>query len=84
MWIFAIDFDFPTSSGVNDEEMGMDMDDFPEDVPILSVGEEKDIGKTKIMKKILKEGEGWERPGKGDDVEGISVISFGIWSLSFG
>lgn len=68
------DFEFPTSSGaVNNDEMDMDMDndDFAggDDVPVLKVGAEKEIGKTGVMKKLLQEGEGWERPSKGDEVE---------------
>ncbi|KAL8162890.1 hypothetical protein V2J09_014379 [Rumex salicifolius] len=63
------DFEFPNSPAVNDEEMDMETDDFTEDLPILKVGDEKEIGKTKVMKKLLKEGDGWERPGKGDEVE---------------
>lgn len=68
------DFEFPTSSGAldNDEmDMDMDNDDFAggDDVPVLKVGAEKEIGKTGVMKKLLQEGEGWERPSKGDEVE---------------
>lgn len=68
------DFEFPTSSGaVDNDEMDMDMDndDFAggDDVPVLKVGDEKEIGKTGVMKKLLQEGQGWERPSKGDEVE---------------
>ena len=60
-----------------DEDIDMpppgDMDedlDFPDD-PILKVGEEKEIGKQGLKKKLLKEGEGWDTPEAGDEVEGI-------------
>jgi FK506-binding protein 4/5 len=61
------DFEFPTAN--MDEDM-----DVPEDVPvspILKVGEGKEIGKTGLKKKLVKEGEGWETPGTGDEVEGL-------------
>ncbi|KAE8022907.1 hypothetical protein FH972_008668 [Carpinus fangiana] len=62
------DFEFPATSNANmDEEM-----DIPEDIPsgqILKVGEEKEIGKTGLKKKLVKEGEGWETPTTGDEVE---------------
>jgi len=35
----------------------------------LKVGEEREIGKEGLKKKLVKEGEGWERPGAGDEVE---------------
>ncbi|GLT80552.1 hypothetical protein SLA2020_519870 [Shorea laevis] len=60
------DFELPTSSNM-DEEM-----DIPEDdpvSPILKVGEEKEIGKNGLKKKLVKEGEGWETPSTGDEVE---------------
>ncbi|KAK4732905.1 hypothetical protein R3W88_025893 [Solanum pinnatisectum] len=71
------DFEFPVSSSNNaaaeemdmDMGMGMGMDDVPEPDPIMKVDEEKEIGKTGIKKKLLKEGEGWEHPSKGDEVE---------------
>ncbi|KAL1339236.1 hypothetical protein AAHE18_U020500 [Arachis hypogaea] len=53
------DFDFAGGGGV-----GMD-DDFP----VLKVGEEKEIGKLGLKKKLLKEGEGWENPEAGDEVQ---------------
>ncbi|XP_059298484.1 peptidyl-prolyl cis-trans isomerase FKBP62-like [Lycium ferocissimum] len=66
------DFEFPVSSNnAVDEEMDMDtgMDDLSVPDPIMKVDEEKEIGKTGIKKKLLKEGEGWEKPSKGDEVE---------------
>ncbi|KAL9408852.1 hypothetical protein AB3S75_047272 [Citrus x aurantiifolia] len=65
------DIEFPTTSNM---EEGLDMDmDVPEDddsvSPILKVGEEKEIGKNGLKKKLLKEGEGWETPASGDEVE---------------
>lgn len=58
------DFDFPASG---DMEM-------PEEEEMTSsihkVGEEKEIGKNGLKKKLVKEGEGWETPSNGDQVEG--------------
>lgn len=64
------DFDFPTASNV-DEEMQIPEEEEVEDPvsPILKVGEEKEIGKNGLKKKLLKEGEGWETPSSGDEVE---------------
>ncbi|KAI3782845.1 hypothetical protein L2E82_12903 [Cichorium intybus] len=60
------DFDFPAAGEMNDEIM----DDAPYDAPTtLKVGEEKDIGNQGLKKKLLKEGEGWETPENGDEVE---------------
>ncbi|OMO55496.1 hypothetical protein COLO4_35962 [Corchorus olitorius] len=62
------DFEFPTASNMEE-----DMMDIPEDdpvSPILKVGEEKEIGKNGLKKKLLKEGQGWETPENGDEVEG--------------
>ncbi|KAG2726353.1 hypothetical protein I3760_01G108200 [Carya illinoinensis] len=62
------DFEFPTSSDVNmDEDMGI-----PEDDPVNSIlkeGAENEIGKNELKKKLVKEGEGWETPSVGDEVE---------------
>lgn len=38
--------------------------------PELKVGEEREIGKEGLKKKLVKEGDGWGRPGAGDEVEG--------------
>ncbi|KAL7588204.1 peptidyl-prolyl cis-trans isomerase FKBP62 [Lactuca sativa] len=60
------DFDFPAAGGMNDEMM----DDTPYDAPgTLKVGEEKEIGNEGLKKKLLKEGESWETPENGDEVE---------------
>ncbi|XP_074287261.1 70 kDa peptidyl-prolyl isomerase-like [Silene latifolia] len=49
---------------------GMDMDDIDGvDSPLLKVGEEKEIGYQGLKKKLLKEGEGWDTPDIGDEVE---------------
>ncbi|KAG4185047.1 hypothetical protein ERO13_A09G208100v2 [Gossypium hirsutum] len=61
------DFEFPTASNMEEDEM-----DIPEDdpvSPILKVGGEKEIGKNGLKKKLVKEGEGWENPSSGDEVE---------------
>uniref|UniRef100_J3MUL1 peptidylprolyl isomerase n=1 Tax=Oryza brachyantha TaxID=4533 RepID=J3MUL1_ORYBR len=65
------DFDMPLP-GAEDMMMGEDgMGDFGggDDGPVLKVGEEKEIGKQGLRKKLLKEGEGWETPEVGDEVE---------------
>ncbi|CAH1431957.1 unnamed protein product [Lactuca virosa] len=60
------DFDFPAAGAMNDEMM----DDTPYDAPgTLKVGEEKEIGDQGLKKKLLKEGESWETPENGDEVE---------------
>ncbi|KAF8403509.1 hypothetical protein HHK36_011613 [Tetracentron sinense] len=56
-------FEFPAA-----EEMNEDMD-LPEESPIFKVGEEKEIGNQGLKKKLLKEGEGYVTPEKGDEVE---------------
>ncbi|KAM0839089.1 hypothetical protein ACQ4PT_060549 [Festuca glaucescens] len=50
---------------------GLDGDDEDEaDSPAaMKVGEEKEIGTQGLKKKLVKEGEGWERPETGDEVE---------------
>ncbi|XP_022761817.1 peptidyl-prolyl cis-trans isomerase FKBP62-like isoform X3 [Durio zibethinus] len=61
------DFEFPTASDMKEDEM-----DIPEEdpvSPILKVGDEKEIGKNGLKKKLVKEGEGWETPSNGDEVE---------------
>ncbi|CAI9777005.1 unnamed protein product [Fraxinus pennsylvanica] len=62
------DFEFPAAN--NDAEMAMGDDDMdlPAGNSILKVGEEKDIG-SGLKKKLLKEGDGWEKPSSGDEVE---------------
>ncbi|KAG8369565.1 hypothetical protein BUALT_Bualt14G0026600 [Buddleja alternifolia] len=62
------DFEFPAA-----ENMGMDDDDdmdYTGSDSDLPVGEENEIGKSGLKKKVLKEGEkGWEYPNSGDEVE---------------
>ncbi|GLU10227.1 hypothetical protein SLE2022_270470 [Rubroshorea leprosula] len=60
------DFEFPTASN-KDDEMDVPQDDPIS--PILEVGEEKEIGKNGLKKKLVKEGEGWDTPSAGDEVE---------------
>ncbi|KAL6009521.1 70 kDa peptidyl-prolyl isomerase [Asimina triloba] len=57
------DFDMPAAEEMNE---GMDL---PDENPILKVGEEKEIGKQGLKKKLVKEGQGWETPENGDEVE---------------
>ncbi|KAG2580128.1 70 kDa peptidyl-prolyl isomerase-like [Panicum virgatum] len=63
------DFEMPPAGA--DEMMGDDeMGDFGGDEgPVMKVGEEKEIGKQGLKKKLLKEGESWETPEVGDEVE---------------
>lgn len=50
--------------------MMMDNDDLDlPAAPSLKVGEEKEIGQQGLKKKLLKEGEGWDTPDNGDEVE---------------
>ncbi|GKV18044.1 hypothetical protein SLEP1_g28474 [Rubroshorea leprosula] len=60
------DFEFPAASN-KDDEMDVPQDDPIS--PILEVGEEKEIGKNGLKKKLVKEGEGWDTPSAGDEVE---------------
>lgn len=63
------DFDFPAAGNAADE---MDVEEdtgLPEVDPILKVGDEKEIGKGGLKKKLLHEGEGWKKPDSGDEVE---------------
>jgi hypothetical protein len=59
--------------GLDEDEAMKDLDgmDEEDDFPVsIKVGEEKEIGKQGLRKKLVKEGEGWERPETGDEVEG--------------
>lgn len=60
------DFDIPAAADMMNDDL-----DLPDETPIMKVGEEKEIGKQGLKKKLLKEGEGWEKPESGDEVEGI-------------
>ncbi|KAL2486314.1 Peptidyl-prolyl cis-trans isomerase FKBP62 [Abeliophyllum distichum] len=57
------DFEMPPPEGM-DEDM-----DLPDEGPVLKVGEEKEIGNQGLKKKLVKEGEGWDTPENGDEVE---------------
>ncbi|KAK7359341.1 hypothetical protein VNO77_01296 [Canavalia gladiata] len=59
------DFEFPSAGNMDmpeAEEMEMDSS-------VLKVGEEKEVGKKGLKKKLLKEGEGWDTPDTGDQVQ---------------
>lgn len=59
------DFDLPAG-----DDMMMNEDiDLPDESPVFKVGEEKEIGKQGLKKKLVKEGEGWDTPENGDEVE---------------
>ncbi|KAK4440980.1 Peptidyl-prolyl cis-trans isomerase FKBP65 [Sesamum alatum] len=57
------DFGIPPVAGM-DEDM-----DLPEETSYMKVGEEKEIGEQGLRKKLVKEGEGWDTPDSGDEVE---------------
>lgn len=61
----AEDFDIPPA-----DEMNEDFDLPEDDAPVMKAGEEKEIGKQGLKKKLVKEGEGWDTPDNGDEVEG--------------
>ncbi|CAL9747576.1 unnamed protein product, partial [Musa acuminata subsp. burmannicoides] len=61
------DFDMPTEDMMGDPNGMMDLPD--DDAPVLKVGEEKEIGKQGLKKKLVKEGDGWDTPEVGDEVE---------------
>ncbi|PIA25735.1 hypothetical protein AQUCO_10800020v1 [Aquilegia coerulea] len=48
--------------------MNEDMD-FGDETPMFKVGEEKEIGKQGLKKKLIKEGERFDTPDNGDEVE---------------
>ncbi|KAF5946795.1 hypothetical protein HYC85_017023 [Camellia sinensis] len=52
----------------NNDDMDMEME-LPEGNPVHKVGEEKEIGNDRLKKKHIKEGESWDTPTKGDQVE---------------
>ncbi len=66
-------FEFPTSSDVK-----MEVDDKPVSLFELKLGEEKEIGKNGLKKKLLKEGQDWDTPSTGDEVEGVYALFFFI------
>eukprot|EP00268_Persea_americana_P026861 TRINITY_DN263_c0_g2_i1.p1 TRINITY_DN263_c0_g2~~TRINITY_DN263_c0_g2_i1.p1 ORF type:complete len:577 (+),score=198.04 TRINITY_DN263_c0_g2_i1:428-2158(+) len=57
------DFDIPAAEEMNDDML------IPDENPILKAGEEKEIGKQGLKKKLVKEGEGGDTPENGDEVE---------------
>lgn len=57
--------DFDGGDGDGEEE-----DYFP---GATKVGEEKEIGKQGLKKMLVREGEGWDRPETGDEVEGECI-----------
>lgn len=63
------DFEFPTGSNDMELEDEMDMGIPDPDEAVIKVGEEKEIGKNGLKKKLVKEGEGWDTPSAGDEVE---------------
>jgi len=59
---------------MKDLDAGVDADEdyFP---LTMKAGEDKEIGKEGLKKKLVKEGEGWDRPETGDEVEGTYVFA---------
>ncbi|GKU85971.1 hypothetical protein SLEP1_g565 [Rubroshorea leprosula] len=58
------DFDIPPADDMMNEDL-----DLPDENPPLKAGEEKEIGNQGLKKKLVKEGEGWDTPENGDEVE---------------
>lgn len=46
-----------------------DLPDDDDDAPVMKAGDEKEIGKQGLKKKLVKEGDAWETPDNGDEVE---------------
>lgn len=72
------DFDVPAANEMMDEDM-----DLSDEAPILKVGEEKEIGNQGLKKKLLKEGEGFNTPDNGDEVEGTFLFIFVYFDFFF-
>lgn len=49
--------------------MNDEMDFAGDEPPVMKVGEEKEIGNEGLKKMLLKEGDGWDTPENGDEVE---------------
>lgn len=64
-------FEFPTTSKMDEDMMDIPEEEGEEYGPnsVLKVGEEREIGESGLKKKLLKEGEGWDTPESGDEVE---------------
>jgi hypothetical protein len=60
---------------------GEDMMDkyFGEEGAVMKVGDEKEVGKQGLKKKLLKKGEGWDAPEVGDEVEGTRAPAPSDW-----
>lgn len=58
------DFEMPALDDMNED---LDLPDI--ESPLFKVGEEKEIGKQGLKKKLLKEGAGFDTPDNGDEVE---------------
>lgn len=56
----------------SEEEPGEEI----ESAPPLKVGEEREINKNGLKKKLLKSGLGWETPDFPDEVTGIFFLSY--------
>lgn len=65
-----MDNDFEMPPVGDDDEM-----DFGDAASFLKVGEEKEIQQG-LKKKLVKEGEGYETPENGDEVEGNLINRF--------
>ncbi|KAG6494055.1 70 kDa peptidyl-prolyl isomerase-like [Zingiber officinale] len=62
------DFNIPAGEDMMDVDP---VDQMPEEEiggTVMKVGEEKEIGKQGLKKKLVKEGEGWDHPETGDEV----------------
>lgn len=66
----------PPADSMNDDFDFAGADGGDIDPPVLKVGEEKEIGTQGLKKKLLKEGEGWNTPEVGDEVQGTTRSLF--------
>lgn len=70
-----MDEDFEMPEGMNGAEDDGFMDDGEEEaVSFMKEGDETEIGTEGLKKKLIKEGQGFDSPDPGDEVQGI--ISF--------
>jgi FK506-binding protein 4/5 len=77
-----MDEDMEMPMGMGDEMMGgMNEEDMelPDEASIMKEGEEKEIGKLGLKKKLVKQGQGWETPENGDEVEGMFHVMKSIY-----
>lgn len=72
------DFDMAPVPPMNEDDDFMDGGDEEEAVSFMKVGEEKEIGNQGLKKKLIKDGQGFDFPDSGDEVEGTTTTTSGI------